>query len=49
MLQMRARAWAIRDAFPDALRGIGVAEEVRDIPQREEAPKLALPGEEGEG
>jgi len=29
MLQMRARSWAIRDAFPDALKGVGVAEEVR--------------------
>jgi len=35
MLQMRARSWAMRDAFADALRGIGVVEEVRDIP----APK----------
>lgn len=33
MLQMRARSWAMRDAFADALRGIGVVEEVRDIPQ----------------
>ena len=32
MLQMRARAFACRDAFPDALRGIGVYEEARDIP-----------------
>ncbi len=30
MLQMRARAWALRDAFPDVLKGIQVAEEVRD-------------------
>lgn len=27
MLQMRARSWALRDAFPDVLRGIGVYEE----------------------
>jgi hypothetical protein len=32
MLQMRARSWAIRDAFPDALHGIYVAEEAMDIP-----------------
>jgi len=32
MLQMRARGFALRDAFPDALRGIQMAEEVRDIP-----------------
>jgi len=31
MLQMRARAFAIRDRFPDAVKGIGVAEEQRDI------------------
>lgn len=31
MLQMRARSWACRDAFPDALRGIGMVEEVQDI------------------
>lgn len=30
MLQMRARAFCIRDKFADALRGINVAEEVRD-------------------
>lgn len=33
MLQMRARSWACRDAFPDALRGIGMVEEVQDIPK----------------
>lgn len=30
MLQMRARGFALRDAFADALRGINLAEEVRD-------------------
>lgn len=30
MCQMRARAFAIRDVFPDALKGIQVAEEVLD-------------------
>ncbi len=30
MLQMRARAFAIRDKFSDALRGIKIAEEVTD-------------------
>ena len=33
MLQMRARAFAIRDKFADALRGINVREEVIDIPK----------------
>lgn len=32
MLQMRARAWALRDAYPDVLRGVHVAEEAQDIP-----------------
>jgi len=31
MLQMRARGFALRDAFPDALRGIISTEEARDI------------------
>jgi hypothetical protein len=34
MLQMRARSWALRDSFPDALRGFGVTEEVRDYSPR---------------
>ena len=52
MLQMRARAWACRDAFADALRGLGVSEEIRDIEPKPiqareiERPKLILPGEE---
>ena len=52
MLQMRARAWACRDAFADALRGLGVSEEVRDIEPKPiqareiERPKLVLPDEE---
>lgn len=33
MCQMRARAFAIRDVFPDALKGIQVAEEVMDYPK----------------
>lgn len=35
MLQMRARSWALRDAFPDALRGVGIREEQQDIPRAE--------------
>ena len=30
MMQMRARAFALRDVFPDVLRGMPIAEEVRD-------------------
>lgn len=32
MMQMRARSWALRDVFPDVLRGMPVAEEVMDTP-----------------
>jgi hypothetical protein len=31
MMQMRARSWALRDAFPDVLRGLGSAEEMSDM------------------
>lgn len=49
MLQMRARAWALRDVFPDVLRGVHVAEEAQDMPaerdmgeaQRVEAPSAS--------
>ena len=48
MLQMRARSWALRDAFPDALRGLGIREEVQDyqVKQargREVASSVVLP------
>ncbi|MFT9025966.1 recombinase RecT [Acetobacter indonesiensis] len=33
MLQMRARGFALRDAFPDVLRGLISAEEAQDLPQ----------------
>lgn len=39
MRQMRARAFACRDAFADALRGLNSAEEVSDIPA--DAPQHA--------
>ena len=32
MLRLRARSWALRDQFPDALRGLMMAEEAREIP-----------------
>jgi len=35
MLQMRARAFALRDRFPDLLSGIKMAEEVRDYDEGE--------------
>ncbi|MBK5942747.1 recombinase RecT [Halorhodospira halophila] len=48
MIQMRARAFALRDVFPDALRGIAVAEEVRDIPEKDVTPEPAPAASEPE-
>lgn len=42
MLQLRARAFALRDAFPDILKGIAIREEVEDI-QFREVPDDAQP------
>lgn len=45
MLQMRARAFALRDAFPDVLKGILSAEEAEDLPpERNVTPAPARPG-----
>jgi hypothetical protein len=54
MLMMRARSWAMRDLFPDALRGIAIVEELRDTPrevrdvpnlaEQERGPVTAAPG-----
>ena len=43
MMQLRARGFAIRDVFPDALRGVITREEAEDIPQPEPraVPNLA--------
>lgn len=35
MMQMRARGFALRDAFPDVLKGLITAEEAQDYPQDE--------------
>ena len=37
MLQMRARGFALRDAFPDVLKGLVTAEEAQDYPASEPA------------
>ena len=36
MMQMRARSFALRDVFPDILRGIVTVEEARDLPPEPE-------------
>lgn len=42
MLQMRARSWALRDSFPDALKGLGIREEVQDyVPRNVSSRKVA--------
>jgi len=35
MLQLRARAFALRDVFADVLRGMAIAEEVQDMPENQ--------------
>jgi len=42
MLQMRARSWALRDAFPDVLSGIAIAEEMQDAETIEETQKSEI-------
>lgn len=39
MLQMRARAFALRDSFADALSGMSIAEEVKDYETKDITPK----------
>lgn len=48
MRQMRARAFALRDVFPDVLKGMPIAEELMDIPQAGAAAAAAGHGA-GEG
>jgi len=45
MLFQRARGWALRDAYPDVLRGISIAEEVMDMPEAvlPERPSIQQP------
>jgi hypothetical protein len=38
MLQMRARGFAARDAFPDVLKGLRTVEELADIPVEDDPP-----------
>lgn len=39
MMQMRARSWALRDVFPDVLRGMPIAEEIMDIQEKDITPQ----------
>lgn len=39
MLQMRARSFALRDSFADALGGVRVAEEVQDYEEKDITPR----------
>ena len=39
MMQMRARAYALRDVFPDVLRGVEVAEIASDLPPEKDMGK----------
>jgi len=49
MLQMRARALAIRDAWPHHVMGIYVAEEVMDIPEKDITDQgVTVPDQHGE-
>jgi hypothetical protein len=43
MLQMRARGFALRDAFPDVLRGVITVEEAADYPVNVHTGKPAAP------
>ena len=43
MLQLRARGFALRDAFPDALKGLVTAEEAQDYPTPEVTITQARP------
>jgi len=49
MLQLRARGFALRDAFPDVLKGLVTAEEAQDYPQPDPArePVVVRPKFEG--
>jgi len=40
MLQMRARSWALRDTFPDILRGLNCAEEIIDIEPEQQPDRV---------
>jgi len=46
MLQMRARSFALRDAFPDVLRGLVATEELMDYPDVQDVSKGKKPAKQ---
>jgi hypothetical protein len=44
MLQMRARAYALRDTFPDVFKGLGIREEVQDYHMKDVTPTQTTQG-----
>jgi hypothetical protein len=44
MLQMRARSFAMRDAFPDALKGTSIREEQQDVPIKQASARVVEEG-----
>lgn len=47
MMQLRARAFALRDVFPDVLRGVHIAEEVQGMPAEKDMGQAdVVPGEQ---
>lgn len=46
MLQMRARAWALRDGCADMLRGMKMAEEIQDVEVLADEPLPSIEGAE---
>ena len=48
MLQMRARSWALRDQFTDVLKGLAIAEEVRDFIETTAAEVVTVDAAPGE-
>ena len=47
MLQMRSRAWCLRDVYPDVTRGMQVREEVEDYDLRDVTPHSRQPQRSG--
>lgn len=41
MMKMRARGFCLRDAFPDILKGVGIAKELQDYPERKPVENTA--------